>query len=196
MSLTSAKTEPKPPAPGVWGTILTTTPVILTVLATILAGLSSSEMTQSQYHRSLAAQYQSKAGDQWAFYQAKRIRGSALENSADHLPPAAPLDSDRVRALARRLTVALVESAKASGHSNDAAKRLTEQAESSEKSLDQELGTPEVVQAFTFLTEDKLPAIAEHAIDESLDPALHAIEKRGQCSGAGQFRKADDGERR
>jgi hypothetical protein len=82
-------TEPTPADPdkpkGRWGTILTMTPVILTVLATAFAGLSSSEMTQAMYHRSLAAQHQSRAGDQWAFFQAKRIRGSGLESSVELL---------------------------------------------------------------------------------------------------------------
>src|SRR5260370_36056706 len=115
MAVTPTKADARPALPGLWGTILTTTPVVLTVLATILAGLSNSEMTQAQYHRSLAAQYQSKAGDQWGFFQAKRIRGSALENSADRLPPSAPLDAARVQALAHRLTVALKQNAKESG---------------------------------------------------------------------------------
>lgn len=59
-----------------WGKILTATPVIMTVVATALAGLASSEMTRAQYARSLAAQQQAKAGDQWGFFQAKRLRGS------------------------------------------------------------------------------------------------------------------------
>src|SRR5262245_15113682 len=42
-------------------------------------------MTQAMYHRSLAAQHQSRAGDQWAFFQAKRIRGSTLESSVELL---------------------------------------------------------------------------------------------------------------
>jgi hypothetical protein len=64
---------------------LTSTPVVLTVLATILAGLSSSEMIRSQYFRSLAAQNQSKANDQWSLFQTKRIRGSAVEMTIDLL---------------------------------------------------------------------------------------------------------------
>ncbi len=66
-----------------WDTIITTTPVIMTVLATILAGLSSSEMTRAQYDRAMAAQFQSKAGDQWAFFQAKRMRGTIIEQDLD-----------------------------------------------------------------------------------------------------------------
>ncbi len=66
-----------------WDTVLTTTPVIMTVLATILAGLSSSEMTRAQYNRALAAQFQSKAGDQWGFFQAKRTRSTIIEQDLD-----------------------------------------------------------------------------------------------------------------
>jgi hypothetical protein len=66
---------------GKWGKVLGMTPVVMTIVATLLAGLSTSEMTKAQYIRSLAAQLQSKAGDQWGFFQAKRLR-SALQSSA------------------------------------------------------------------------------------------------------------------
>jgi len=42
--------------PTQWGKILGATPVVMAVVATLLAGLSSSEMTRAQYVRSLAAQ--------------------------------------------------------------------------------------------------------------------------------------------
>jgi Domain of unknown function (DUF4337) len=80
----AAGTEPK----TLWDSVIGITPVLLTVVATLLAGLSSSEMTQAQFYRSMAAQQQSKAGDQWNFFQAKRIRGSNLELAVDLLPPA------------------------------------------------------------------------------------------------------------
>jgi hypothetical protein len=66
-----------------WGKILSATPVVMAVLATMLAGLASSEMTRAQYVRSLAAQQQSKAGDQWSFFQAKRLRGALQRNTVD-----------------------------------------------------------------------------------------------------------------
>jgi Domain of unknown function (DUF4337) len=78
-------TDSAPKPSGIWNTLLTSLPIVLTVLATAFAGLSSSEMTQSMYYRSLAAQYQSKAGDQWAFFQAKRTRGATLEMTAELL---------------------------------------------------------------------------------------------------------------
>ncbi len=68
-----------------WGRILLATPVVMTVVATLLAGLASSEMTRAQYNRSLAAQQQSKAGDQWSFFQAKRLRGTMQLSTLDLL---------------------------------------------------------------------------------------------------------------
>src|SRR3569833_3912874 len=68
-----------------WERIFTSTPVAMTMVATLLAGLSTSEMTRAQYDRSLAAQLQAKAGDQWSFFQAKRLRGSLQQNDADLL---------------------------------------------------------------------------------------------------------------
>lgn len=70
-----------PPPKTVWDKIITSTPVVMTVLATILAGLSSSEMSQAQYYRSLSAQHQSKASDQWAFFQAKKIRSTDVQGT-------------------------------------------------------------------------------------------------------------------
>lgn len=66
-------------------TALTTTPVLLTVLATFILGQSSGEMTRAQYQRATASQHQSKVTDQWAFFQAKRIRGATYEVTADLL---------------------------------------------------------------------------------------------------------------
>jgi hypothetical protein len=86
-----------------WGAVLTATPIVLTVLSTAFAGLSSSEMTRSMYYRSLAAQHQAKAGDQWAFFQAKRTRGTTLEATADLLDTLAhpePFNPERTEALA------------------------------------------------------------------------------------------------
>jgi hypothetical protein len=68
-----------------WGKILTATPVIMTVVATLLAGLASSEMTRAQYDRALGAQLQSKAGDQWSYFQAKKQRGAMQRNSLELL---------------------------------------------------------------------------------------------------------------
>ena len=86
----------KPDAPTTkWGKVFNATPVIMTVIATMLAGLSSSEMTRAQYDRSLAAQLQSKAGDQWNFFQGKKLRGALQHSTLDTLAGTfnvAPLD--------------------------------------------------------------------------------------------------------
>ncbi|MEY4917477.1 MAG: hypothetical protein RL616_1390 [Verrucomicrobiota bacterium] len=68
-----------------WGKILGATPIVMAVIATMLAGLASSEMTKAQYDRSLAAQLQSKAGDQWSYYQAKKLRSAVARNNLDLL---------------------------------------------------------------------------------------------------------------
>jgi hypothetical protein len=81
--------------PSTWGKILGATPIVMTVIATMLAGLASSEMTKAQYDRSAAAQLQSKAGDQWSFYQAKKNRSFEAHNMLDMLNATAeiqPLD--------------------------------------------------------------------------------------------------------
>jgi len=97
-----------------WGKMLGLTPVVMTVIATLLAGLASSEMTKAQYERSFAAQIQSKAGDQWSFFQAKRLRGQMQRDTyellsaqsgltaTDEAPapaPAPPLPEDIATAL-------------------------------------------------------------------------------------------------
>lgn len=85
-----------------WGRILVATPVVMTVVATLLAGLASSEMTRGQYNRSLAAQQQAKAGDQWSFFQAKRLRGTMQLSTLDVLRGTAsvrPLDEAALKRL-------------------------------------------------------------------------------------------------
>jgi hypothetical protein len=84
-----APDAPQTPAPeekkSLFETVVISTPVLLTIIATFLVGQSSTEMTRAQYFRSVASQNQSKVGDQWGFYQAKRIRGQVLDGTADTL---------------------------------------------------------------------------------------------------------------
>jgi hypothetical protein len=94
--------------PTNWGKTLAATPVVMAVVATLLAGLSSSEMTSAQYDRSLGAQQQSKAGDQWSFFQAKRLRGALQRNSLDLLQSTVelhPLTAAALKAAAEQLPV-------------------------------------------------------------------------------------------
>ncbi len=92
--------------PTNWGKMLAATPVVMAVVATLLAGLASSEMTRAQYDRALAAQQQSKAGDQWSFFQAKRLRGAFQRNSLDLLQSLVelrPLDAAALHHAAEQL---------------------------------------------------------------------------------------------
>ena len=78
--------------PNKFGKILGVTPIIMTVIATMLAGLASSEMTKAQYDRAFAAQLQSKAGDQWSYFQAKKLRSAVARNTLDLLAAAAGVE--------------------------------------------------------------------------------------------------------
>jgi hypothetical protein len=81
--------------PTIWSKILSATPVVMAVVATLLAGLASSEMTRAQYDRSFAAELQSKAGDQWNFFQGKKLRGALQRTELDLMGTTAdvhPLD--------------------------------------------------------------------------------------------------------
>lgn len=99
-----------------WGKILLSTPIVMSVVATLLAGLASSEMTRAQYDRSLAAQLQSKAADQWGYFQAKKLRAAMQENTLVLLQaggPIRPLDPkslDRSGELDPRALAALEKS--------------------------------------------------------------------------------------
>ena len=77
--------------PTTWGKTLSATPVVMTIVATLLAGLASSEMTTAQYDRALGAQLQSKAGDQWSYFQAKKMRGAMQRNSIELLQATAEI---------------------------------------------------------------------------------------------------------
>jgi hypothetical protein len=187
-----------------WDRILTTTPVIMTIISTLLAGLSSSEMTQAQYYRSLAAQNQSKAGDQWGFFQAKRIRGSGLENTADLLQTQISLaDANELETAAHKVfldlqrldksvqealadpnnpkvrenpgLVAAIKKVQETTH--DQLTKLT--TEKWENALHQAFQRPEVRQIFDAFTHGRLPTVEDQAIDDpAMKQALKALGER------------------
>jgi hypothetical protein len=150
--------------PTKWGKLLSATPVVMAVVATLLAGLASSEMTRAQYDRALAAQQQSKAGDQWSFFQAKRLRGALQRNALDLLQSTVEL---------RPLSAAALK---------DAAEQLPAQSDQSEAAkvraemlaaLDSQLGQ----QALGFLQRGEAPqAGAAPALDPNVKAALDAVE--------------------
>lgn len=84
--------------PGIWGKVLAATPVVMTVVATALAGLSSNEMNRAQYDRASAAQLQAKASDQWSFFQAKKLRGALQTDVAELLIARQGKDPDKMPA--------------------------------------------------------------------------------------------------
>lgn len=60
-------------------------PVALTAIATILAGMSTGELSRAMYWRSAAAQDQAKANGQWSLAGFKRDRSLICETTSDTL---------------------------------------------------------------------------------------------------------------
>lgn len=162
----ASETETVPAKPkALWERVISATPVVMTVLATILAGLSSGEMSRAQYYRSLAAQTQAKAGDQWAFYQAKRGRGAQVENTLDLLVnssrPARFDPADASRAIA-----AFSEKLQAATPVQSSADLQTVQREIAtlRQELDALLADAQARKVLTTLATLEPPAIAETPI--------------------------------
>jgi hypothetical protein len=147
-----------------WGKMLSATPVVMAVVATLLAGLASSEMTRAQYDRALAAQQQSKAGDQWSFFQAKRLKGAIQGNSLDLLHSIVELHP---------LSAAVLK---------DAAEQLPAQPEQSEGAKVRAemlvlLESPAGQQALGFLQRGEVPqAGAAPVLDPNVKAALDAMD--------------------
>jgi hypothetical protein len=143
--------------PSKWGKLLSTTPVIMAVVATLLAGLASSEMTRAQYDRSYAAQLQSKAGDQWSYFQAKRLRGAVQRSSADLLSSVADVSGFSAAGL-KQLAAGLP--------ADDAAKA----------DLDAALAAPATAAALALLERGDAPAAPAASIDPAVKAAIEAID--------------------
>lgn len=144
-----------------FGKILSATPVVMAVVATMLAGLASSEMTRAQYDRSLGAQQQSKAGDQWSFFQAKRVRGALQRNTSELLQTLAavrPLDAVALAAAADEVT--------------DAA-----QAASLRQAMTELTGSPAGREAVELMRDGRLPPYpAAPALAPKIQAAIEAVE--------------------
>jgi hypothetical protein len=169
---------PATPAPelekpqGRLNAILATLPVALAALATAFAGMSSSEMTQAMYHRSLAAQHQSKAGDQWAFFQAKRTRGTSYEMTAellDGLGYTQPESFDPVRIDA--IAVDVLTQIKGS-KSKDDASAIVAKLEESQRKLRDMLANKSTQRSLHYLMGSTLPNT-----DDGPNPVGDAMEK-------------------
>ncbi len=166
------KEKPK----GFWNAVFTTLPIVLAIVATGFAGMSSSEMTQSMYYRSLAAQHQSKAGDQWGFFQAKRIRGTSLEMTVDLLQSESfdPAElKETVDAIARSLSVPVL------GVKKEDIGKIKEIGTQLTKLLSDE----KTKQSLTYLTTSALPKIEEKKptkpeVQKAIDNVIKEIGQR------------------
>jgi hypothetical protein len=170
-----------------WGRILTATPIVMTVVATALAGLASSEMTRAQYDRSLAAQQQSKAGDQWGLFQAKRLRGAMQRSTLDLLQATADVHPLSAAALANSATgpdpalAAALEQGKLPA--GPAAPALDASLQAALAAIESQKPETEIASLLTQVQDqtlaDALNAANEHAIafDDTTAPVNRAIEQ-------------------
>jgi len=170
-----------------WGKILTATPIVMTVVATALAGLASSEMTRAQYDRSLAAQQQSKAGDQWGLFQAKRLRGAMQRSTLDLLQATADVHPFSASAWANSATgpdpalAAALEQGKLPA--GPAAPALDANLQAALAAIESQKPEAEIASLLTQVQDqtlaDALNAANEHAIafDDATAPVNRAIEQ-------------------
>jgi hypothetical protein len=160
--------------------IYTSTPVVLTVIATVLAGMSSSEMTRAQYFRAMAAQNQAKAADQWGYYQAKRLRATEALNTLDILAATAHpgrLDQQAVASASQMLLQELTASAAiAQAAGGDRVKQLLERATAANQQLLAMLKDPASAIAFEPLLK-KVPVMEDKPVaDPRISEAMQAID--------------------
>jgi hypothetical protein len=167
-----------------WGKILTATPVIMTVVATLLAGLASSEMTRAQYDRALGAQLQSKAGDQWSYFQAKKLRSAIQYNSLELLQATADVHPLENPALEKIPSVA--------------APALDANLQAALDAVEKEKPETEIAAALKPVTDPMLDAALQAARDQARDfdaaltPANQALAQLEKSLPAGDKSAARD----
>ena len=166
-----------------YGKILMATPVVMAVISTMLAGLASSEMTRAQYDRSLASQQQSKAGDQWSFFQAKRLRGSMQRSTLDVLQSIStvrPLQAGDIGTVTTEVQEALING---NIPASPAATALDENVKAALEALESGKSEPEILAALAKVTNETLTVALRAArdraaaFDELLKPVNQAIEQ-------------------
>lgn len=191
----TAAVDPENPPKTVWERLLASTPVTMTIVATLMAGLSNSEMTRAQYDRSLAAQQQSKTGDQWSFFQAKRLRGSQLRANLQLLQATAevaPLNVDALRALApegpgTNLNLTLDALARGELPAFKIAEPSTTNMQAVLEAIAAGRPETEVTQLLAILTPGELASAVRVAqensrgVDRSLGPINHGVEQLEQA---------------
>ncbi len=170
--------------------VVTSTPVLLTVIATFLIGQSTSEMTRAQYFRSVAGQNQSKVADQWGFFQAKRIRSQILEGNADLLlaQKREPFSRSTFPDAAEKIHAALGNAEKAVGEASG--KRSAKLEAKEAKELTRMVGELKALVADAGKAVDRAnatfePGAGSGAEESKVQAALDALEAR--------FRKNSNG---
>ena len=143
----------------------------LTVLATALASFSNKEMTKAQYFRATAAQNQSKVGDQWSFFQAKRVRTTVQQQRADRgafdeayaltvaqrLPAALRHLDGAVNDLFPKLDSDAADLKPALQQFRDALGKAAKDVEATQQEIAAKLDNSEVKKDLFFLTKEALP---------------------------------------
>lgn len=186
-------TMPQPPADpkkpkSTWDTIVTSTPVVMAVLSTILAGLSASEGSQAQYYRSMSAQNQAKASDQWGFFQAKKQRSTDSTRTVkilQNLGDIAPLSTDSLAVTVDHLIAQVEAGSKLNSEEAAALKaqiaRRGAEARDAIRTLTAPLpplpalaiADPNVRQALEALTKDQAEETPAAILSPIREPALH-----------------------
>jgi hypothetical protein len=167
-----------------WGKILLATPVVMTVIATLLAGLASSEMTRAQYDRALGAQLQSKAGDQWGYFQAKKLRGAMQQNSLELLTATAdihPMDNPALEKVPAPAALSVDSKVEAAMQAIEKEKPETEIAGLLKSVDDNSLAAALQTAKDNVLAFDVAIAPASQALDQ-LKKSLPAGDKAAACN--------------
>ena len=166
-----------------FGKILSATPVVMAVVATMLAGLASSEMTRAQYERSLGAQQQAKAGDQWSFFQAKRLRGALQLNSVDLLENVVevrPLDVAAIQGALAGTDTGKALATDAGKQALEALRKGEAPAPPEQADLDPKIKA--AIQGYEALVSDfEMARLLAQITDESLDKALKTARDQTQA---------------
>ena len=166
-----------------FGKILSATPVVMAVVATMLAGLASSEMTRAQYERSLGAQQQAKAGDQWSFFQAKRLRGALQLNSVDLLENVVEVRPLDVAAIQGALAGTDTGKALATDAGKQALEALREgEAPAPPEQADLDPKIKAAIQGYEALVSDsEMARLLAQFTDDSLEKALKTARDQTQA---------------
>ena len=160
--------------------VITSTPVVMAVIATILAGLSSGESNQSQYFRAMAAQHQSKAGDQWSYFQAKKTRSAmAGQERMRYLGFAKPMSEASIAALQNMLPGGGGEALKDAAF-KEAILALNKPLAKLEEFKCPDAGMQEIYQAIArgeekSIDDKKLARLSEESIDKAMELAKKMV---------------------